>query len=178
MAFFINMADVRMVRVVHYKGYGTRASQLLPQSWGNPYPWLDPDLMGLIAECLYADWQHRPTLQQALERASDAVLNKTADSFPEPEEETDDAISRFVQQFVLDCLRILTWAKQIDIIGIFSIALRHGELSKCTRYRAIYTLDSRAYVLPQRAICSSLQYIPKYISRRPIWPVCPINFRA
>ncbi|KAI0440783.1 kinase-like domain-containing protein [Xylaria telfairii] len=103
MAFFINMADVRMLRVVYYKGYGTRASQLLPQSWGNPYPWLDPDLMGLIAECLYADWWHRPTLQQALERASDAVLNKTADSFPEPEEETDDAINRFVQRYIFDC---------------------------------------------------------------------------
>ncbi|KAI0454007.1 hypothetical protein F5B21DRAFT_525261 [Xylaria acuta] len=106
-AFFINMADISQLRVVNYNGFGTRAGQLLPQSWGDPYPWLDPDLAGLIAQCMYIDWKKRPTLQQALDRASNAVLNKTADSFPEPEEETDDAINQFVQECVFDRLRIV-----------------------------------------------------------------------
>ncbi|KAI0532331.1 kinase-like domain-containing protein [Xylaria digitata] len=102
-AFFINMAGINQRQPVMYKGFATRGGQLLPQSWGEPYPWLDPDLAGLIAECMYDDLTKRPTLQQALDRARHAVLNKTADSFPEPEEETDKAIMDFVQQFVLDC---------------------------------------------------------------------------
>ncbi|TGJ86997.1 hypothetical protein E0Z10_g1738 [Xylaria hypoxylon] len=106
-AFFINMANINQRQQVIYKGFETRGGQLLPQYWGEPYPWLDPDLAGLIAECMYDDWTRRPTLQQALDRASDAVLNKTAESFPEPEEETDDAITDFVQQFVPDYLSIV-----------------------------------------------------------------------
>ncbi|KAI0487239.1 kinase-like domain-containing protein [Xylaria cf. heliscus] len=102
-AFFINMADIAQNRVIDYEGFGTLGGQLLPQSWGLPYPWLDPDLGGLIAKCMYVDWEKRPTLQQALEIARNAVLNKTADSFPEPAEETDGAISRFVQRYILDC---------------------------------------------------------------------------
>ncbi|KAI0204284.1 hypothetical protein F4808DRAFT_457387 [Astrocystis sublimbata] len=94
------MADISQRRVVDYRGFGTRAGQLLPQSWGDPYPWLDPDLAGLIAECMYDDWENRPTLEQALGRARNAVLTKTANSFPEPEEETDVAISNFVQESV------------------------------------------------------------------------------
>ncbi|KAI1755969.1 kinase-like domain-containing protein [Xylaria castorea] len=109
-AFFINMADISQRQVVDYKGFGTTAGQLLPQSWGEPYPWLDPDLAGLIAQCMYIDWKKRPTLQQALERASDAVLSKSPYSFPEPEEETDDAIIEFVQEYVLDRLTIVAWA--------------------------------------------------------------------
>ncbi|TRX94052.1 hypothetical protein FHL15_005130 [Xylaria flabelliformis] len=102
-AFFINMADINQREVVAYKGFGTRAGQLLPQFWGDPYPWLDPDLAGLIAECLYIDQENCPTLEEALERASDAVLNKTAASFSEPEEETDYAINQFVQTYILNC---------------------------------------------------------------------------
>ncbi|KAI1733832.1 kinase-like domain-containing protein [Xylaria scruposa] len=109
-AFFINMADISQRQVVNYKGFGTQAGQLLPQSWGDPYPWLDPDLAGLIAECMYVDLENRPTLQQALDRASDAVLNKTAASFSEPEEETDYAINQFVQTYViLNRLTIVAW---------------------------------------------------------------------
>ncbi|KAI0195574.1 kinase-like domain-containing protein [Xylaria flabelliformis] len=102
-AFLINMADINTREVVHYKGFGTQAGQLLPQFWGDPYPWLDPDLAGLIAECMYVDMENRPTLEDALERASDAVLNKTAASFSEPEEETDYAINEFVQTYILNC---------------------------------------------------------------------------
>ncbi|KAI8953354.1 hypothetical protein F4801DRAFT_588277 [Xylaria longipes] len=104
-AFFINMADISQRQVVNYKGFETRGGQLLPQPWGEPYPWLDPDLAGLIAECMYVDWKKRPTLQQALDRARNAILNKTADSFPEPDEETDGAINQFVQECVLDRLK-------------------------------------------------------------------------
>ncbi|KAI1422057.1 hypothetical protein F5Y12DRAFT_800187 [Xylaria sp. FL1777] len=101
-AFMIKMAGINLQQKQLYRGLSTMAGELLPQNWGNPYPWLDPDLAGLIAECMYQDVGKRPTLQRVLDRAGDAVMNKKASSFPEPEEETDDAIKKFLQKYVLD----------------------------------------------------------------------------
>lgn len=85
-----------------HKGSATLGGEFLRQSWGNPYPWLDCDLAELVAECLYEDSRHRPTLQEALRRASDAVMNKRARDFRYSEEETDKAIKEFVQRLVFD----------------------------------------------------------------------------
>ncbi|KAI1314232.1 hypothetical protein F5Y03DRAFT_402459 [Xylaria venustula] len=101
-AFMIKMADISMRQTKMYRGSSTYAGEILPQSYGNPYPWLDRDLAGLIAECMYEDMNRRPTLKQALDRAGDAVMNKRARSFREPAEETDDAIRTFVQRYILD----------------------------------------------------------------------------
>ncbi|KAI0966408.1 kinase-like domain-containing protein [Xylaria arbuscula] len=101
-AFMIKMADINMRQTKIYRGSSTYVGEILPQYYGNPYPWLDPDLAGLIAECMYEDVNRRPTLKQVLDRAGDGVMNKRARSFPEPGEETDDAIREFVQRYILD----------------------------------------------------------------------------
>ncbi|KAJ2981290.1 hypothetical protein NUW58_g6724 [Xylaria curta] len=101
-AFFINMADLPEEPTTLHKGFETHGGQLLPQTWGVPFPWLDPDLAELIAECMYISRRRRPTLQEVLNRATNAVHIKTANSFPEPHEETDEAINQFVQTYILD----------------------------------------------------------------------------
>ncbi|KAI3335946.1 kinase-like domain-containing protein [Ustulina deusta] len=90
------------IRPELYKGFETSGAYLLPRPERNPYPWLDPDLSGLMAECMYTDRARRPSLQQALSRAQHAVLNKTSNMFPNPDQETDEAIKDFVQQFILN----------------------------------------------------------------------------
>ncbi|RWA07344.1 hypothetical protein EKO27_g7760 [Xylaria grammica] len=100
--FFIKMANLRTGRLRVHKGFETRATELLEESWGRSYPWLDRDLAELIAECMYYDAARRPSLQEALTRAGDAVMNRRANSFPEPQNETDDAIREFVQRYILD----------------------------------------------------------------------------
>ncbi|KAI0515060.1 kinase-like domain-containing protein [Xylaria bambusicola] len=101
-AVMINMAGINTERTKIYKGKATLAGDIIPQRWGNPYEWLDPDLAGLIAECMYKDSRNRPTLEGALRRASDAVMNKRPGSYPEPREETNDAIQKFVQKYILN----------------------------------------------------------------------------
>ncbi|KAJ3565478.1 hypothetical protein NPX13_g7489 [Xylaria arbuscula] len=98
--YMIKMADLNMRTTQLHKGFETFGGEFLRQSWGNPYPWLDKDLAELIAECLYEDSAHRPSLQTALMRASDAVMNKRPRDFRNPREENDDAINSFVQRSV------------------------------------------------------------------------------
>ncbi|KAI1357781.1 kinase-like domain-containing protein [Xylaria arbuscula] len=98
--YMIKMADLNMRTTQLHKGFETFGGEFLRQSWGNPYPWLDKDLAELIAECLYEDSAHRPSLQTALMRASDAVMNKRPRDFRNPREENDDAIDSFVQRSV------------------------------------------------------------------------------
>ncbi|KAK5636279.1 hypothetical protein RRF57_011991 [Xylaria bambusicola] len=120
-AFMINMADINTRRTKIYKGKLTLAGDILPQYWGNPYEWLDPDLAGLIAECMYEDLRNQPTLEGALRRAADAVMNKRPGSYPEPGEETNDVIKRFVQRFVLDHRIVVSLTNDAGLVDIFSM---------------------------------------------------------
>ncbi|GAW15350.1 hypothetical protein ANO14919_047590 [Xylariales sp. No.14919] len=86
-----------------YKGSETIGGYLLRLPGRvSRYPWLDPDLAGFMAECMYTDPAKRPDLQRALTVATNAVANKTHDMFPNPDEETDEAIEAFLQALVLD----------------------------------------------------------------------------
>ncbi|KAI0521238.1 hypothetical protein F5B22DRAFT_643965 [Xylaria bambusicola] len=83
-----------------HEGFETIGAYLLPKNGRDPYPWLDKDLAHLMAECMYRDPARRPTLEQAFTRASQAVKGKTPDNFPNPQEETDQVVRNFTQQFV------------------------------------------------------------------------------
>ncbi|KAI0966918.1 kinase-like domain-containing protein [Xylaria arbuscula] len=103
LASFITMKPyIIFNQVGMHKGFKTRGAYLLSGPEGDPYPWLDTDLSDLMAECMYLDPERRPTLQQALDRASRAVLDKTPDMFVNPDDETDEAIRNFAQEFILD----------------------------------------------------------------------------
>ncbi|KAI1304798.1 kinase-like domain-containing protein [Xylaria venustula] len=103
LASFITMKPYKILNQTRmHKGSQTRGGYLLPGPRGNPYPWLDTDLANLMAECMYLDPGRRPTLAQALDRASNAVLNKTPNMFARPKDETDKAIRNFTQEFILD----------------------------------------------------------------------------
>ncbi|KAI1123218.1 kinase-like protein [Nemania abortiva] len=67
-----------------------------------PLPWLDPELRDILARCMYVHEQQRPTLQEALQVARDAVHSKTATSFQAPDMETDSAVNAFVQEFIFN----------------------------------------------------------------------------
>ncbi|KAI1326839.1 kinase-like protein [Xylariaceae sp. FL0255] len=87
---------------VAYLGRQTVASSLLAQAnRAPPFPWLDPELIDLLAKCMYQDAKYRPPLQGLLEAAIKAVA-KPPDSFPVPTDETDEAIGVFIQEMVLD----------------------------------------------------------------------------
>ncbi|TRX95458.1 hypothetical protein FHL15_003789 [Xylaria flabelliformis] len=82
----------------------TRVGNILPPEDNpndDPFPHVDFDLRDLIARCLYVDAQKRPTLQEALEEAQRAVA-RDPDTFPDPEEETDERIRDFFQKFIHD----------------------------------------------------------------------------
>ncbi|KAI0183386.1 kinase-like domain-containing protein [Xylaria flabelliformis] len=82
----------------------TRVGSILPPEDNpndDPFPHVDFDLRDLIARCLYVDAQKRPTLQEALEEAQRAVA-RDPDTFPDPEEETDERIRDFFQKFIHD----------------------------------------------------------------------------
>ncbi|KAK5635337.1 hypothetical protein RRF57_011049 [Xylaria bambusicola] len=84
-----------------HRGFETAGAYLLPRAGKNPYPWLDTDLANLMAECMYIDPSKRPALEQALNRATQAVEGKTPNNFPNPREETDRAVRNFTQRFVI-----------------------------------------------------------------------------
>ncbi|KAI1357697.1 kinase-like protein [Xylaria arbuscula] len=85
-----------------YKGFKTRAVHLLSTDDAPlPLPWLDPDLRDFLARCMYESLQ-RPKLQEALQITQNAVISKTAESFPVPRMETDSAIDSFVQVYIFD----------------------------------------------------------------------------
>ncbi|KAI1423340.1 kinase-like domain-containing protein [Xylaria sp. FL1777] len=85
-----------------YQGSRTRGGYLLLTPQGIPFPWLDPALAGLMAQCLYILPDRRPSLQEALARASYAVLRKPSNMYPNPQEETDEVIKNFVQNYILN----------------------------------------------------------------------------
>ncbi|KAJ3576225.1 hypothetical protein NPX13_g3766 [Xylaria arbuscula] len=85
-----------------YKGFKTRAVHLLSTDDAPlPLPWLDPDLRDFLARCMYEESLQRPKLQEALQITQNAVLSKTAESFPVPRMETDSAIDS-VQMYIFD----------------------------------------------------------------------------
>ncbi|KAI1317010.1 kinase-like protein [Xylariaceae sp. FL0255] len=92
---------------VIYKGSETRAGKLVGQNGiePHPFPWLDPELRDILLRCLYLDIENRPSLREVLDIAEAAVLEKTATSFPNPVEETDEAVADFMQEFLLDVPR-------------------------------------------------------------------------
>ncbi|KAI1753564.1 kinase-like protein [Xylaria castorea] len=96
---------------VVWKNGSTRAGNILPPEDDlddDPFPMVDLDLRDLIARCLYADARKRPTLQEALDEAQKAVA-RDPDTFPEPDEETDDSILEFFQVYIHDapdCFRV------------------------------------------------------------------------
>ncbi|KAF2967437.1 hypothetical protein GQX73_g6172 [Xylaria multiplex] len=103
MITFITMSPGRSMTTVDHEGHETHAAAILPSPQApNPYPWLDPQLAGAIARCQYRDVDRRPELPDLLVQARNAVLSGTADSYPIPENETNDAIEDFCQRFILD----------------------------------------------------------------------------
>ncbi|KAI1327607.1 hypothetical protein F5Y16DRAFT_399182 [Xylariaceae sp. FL0255] len=65
---------------------------------------LCPDLLNLLLGCLHDDEKQRPRLQGVFVTAYNAVLTKTAASFPDPASETDEAIEAFLQQYFFDAM--------------------------------------------------------------------------
>jgi hypothetical protein len=63
---------------------------------------LDPALNTFLGLCLHPIVFERPTLQQALDTALNAVTTRTTDSFANPAGETDDFIRAFWQEFLYD----------------------------------------------------------------------------
>ncbi|KAI0411314.1 hypothetical protein F5X98DRAFT_380902 [Xylaria grammica] len=123
MLYFITMIPSVIFRPGIYRGEQTAAGVILHTPPAeNPYPWLDPQLAGLLAECQYYDASKRPGLEQLLARAKFAVLNKVPESFPEPEYETDEYIRDFHQRSVTCSLTTsnMMLANIGDIIGTFS----------------------------------------------------------
>jgi hypothetical protein len=51
---------------------------------------------------LYEDELERPGLQEAVQVVQNAVLSKTAMSFPVPDMETESAVNAFVQEFIFN----------------------------------------------------------------------------
>ncbi|KAI1146518.1 kinase-like protein [Nemania diffusa] len=78
------------------------------QRWGSAMNifdaavWLDPELRDFLARCMYEDEDKRPTLREALPVVQNAVDSKTAMSFPEPDMETESAVTAFVQEFIFN----------------------------------------------------------------------------
>ncbi|KAI1425844.1 kinase-like protein [Xylaria sp. FL1777] len=96
-----NIRDVAMV--VPWEGSDTQATVILPTPDGrDPYPSVDLELRDLIARCMYSDPYKRPSLEQLLEIASNAVQTKTPQSFPNPEQESDAAVRAFWKRFAYD----------------------------------------------------------------------------
>ncbi|RWA14581.1 hypothetical protein EKO27_g490 [Xylaria grammica] len=106
MLYFVTMIPTVIYRPGIYRGEQTAAGVVLHTPPAeDPYPWLDPQLAGLLAECQYYDASKRPGLEQLLARAKFAVLNRVPESFPEPEHETDEYIRYFHQRYVLNFTR-------------------------------------------------------------------------
>ncbi|RYC57397.1 hypothetical protein CHU98_g8818 [Xylaria longipes] len=88
-----------------YQGSPTRAGNLV--GTGDPpfpLPWLDPELRDFLARCMYTNERLRPTLQEAVQVAQNAVHSKTPMSFPMPDMETESAINAFVQDLIFNVL--------------------------------------------------------------------------
>ncbi|KAI8634188.1 kinase-like protein [Xylariaceae sp. FL1651] len=97
----ITMSSASSLRVV-YRGRETRAAHIMPHYGTRFFPWLDPGLSDLVSRCMYANFYDRPSLKEALDQASNAVLMKEPDSYPRPAEESDDAIKNFLQEYLYD----------------------------------------------------------------------------
>ncbi|KAI1319737.1 kinase-like protein [Xylariaceae sp. FL0255] len=90
-----------------YLGIETRALDLVGETGDQPFPlpWLDPDLRDLLARCMYENRKNRPTLQEALQIAEEAVRSKSATSYPDPVMEATEAINDFIQELILNVPR-------------------------------------------------------------------------
>ncbi|KAI0534349.1 hypothetical protein GGR58DRAFT_516198 [Xylaria digitata] len=105
MITFVTMSPGRSMRTVDYAGHETHAAAILPSPQApNPYPWLYPQLAGVISRCQYRDARQRPELAKLLAQARNVVLHRTAGLYPNPEDETDDAIRDFCQRSVIGSL--------------------------------------------------------------------------
>ncbi|TGJ85771.1 hypothetical protein E0Z10_g2974 [Xylaria hypoxylon] len=89
-------------QVITWEGYETRAGVILPKYGFDPCPMIDMELRTLIARCMSVNPSRRPTLEEALEQATNAVSTKTPNSFPDPEMETDRAIREYWQEVTYD----------------------------------------------------------------------------
>ncbi|KAI1437508.1 kinase-like protein [Xylaria sp. CBS 124048] len=87
---------------VEYRGRTTQAGEVTPRLGPDNLTGLDVELRDLICQCMYTELEDRPSLQDALSIARDAVMNKTPDFFPSPELETDEAIQEFWQRSLYD----------------------------------------------------------------------------
>ncbi|KAI1746027.1 kinase-like protein [Xylaria scruposa] len=87
-----------------WKDHLTRAGNIVPMEADysdDPFPRVDFDLRDLVARCLYVDAAQRPTLQEALDAGLAAVV-RDPETFPDPDDETDEAIRDFFQRFIHD----------------------------------------------------------------------------
>ncbi|KAI0910688.1 kinase-like protein [Ustulina deusta] len=88
---------------VDWENHTTLAGAILPSPHGHdPYPSVDLELRGLVARCMYTGPSKRPSLEEVLAITSNAVLTKTAVSFPDPTQETNGAIRAFWQRLIFD----------------------------------------------------------------------------
>ncbi|KAI1211446.1 uncharacterized protein F4807DRAFT_420405 [Annulohypoxylon truncatum] len=95
--------DVRISAwITEYQGFETRATEILEHGNGAKYPTLDDDLRDFLAICLADHARDRPSLAEMLETAEAAVRNKTAATYPDQLEETDEAIAALIKRFVYD----------------------------------------------------------------------------
>ncbi|KAI0154391.1 hypothetical protein GGR57DRAFT_502595 [Xylariaceae sp. FL1272] len=81
-----------------YNNFLTEGGQMINAN--REYPWLDRDLSDLLVRCMYSDWTKRPTLAEALQTASNALMNKKPADYPMPATESDDAIRNFIQTYI------------------------------------------------------------------------------
>ncbi|KAL7622868.1 trans-aconitate methyltransferase 1 [Parahypoxylon ruwenzoriense] len=95
--------DVRISRwITTYRGFRTKATEILHHGNGRKYPTLDDDLRDFLARCLADEERDRPSLSTMLRVAENAVRTKTAAAFPGNSGETDRAIRNFLQKFIYD----------------------------------------------------------------------------
>ncbi|KAF2965403.1 hypothetical protein GQX73_g8175 [Xylaria multiplex] len=64
--------------------------------------WLDQELWDFLARCTDKDHLKRPSLQEALHITQNAVLSKTATSFPMPEMETERVVKAFIDELIFN----------------------------------------------------------------------------
>ncbi|KAI1141033.1 kinase-like domain-containing protein [Hypoxylon sp. FL0543] len=102
----INLIARQQVRIsawiTEYKGFETRATEILHHGNGARYPTLDDDMRDFLARCLADEERDRPTLADLLYTAETAVRNKTAAAYPGQAGETDQEIRRLLQRFIYD----------------------------------------------------------------------------
>ncbi|KAI1417187.1 kinase-like domain-containing protein [Hypoxylon sp. FL1857] len=102
----INLIARQQVRISagisEFKGFETRATEILHHGNGAKYPTLDDDMREFLARCLADEEKDRLSLADMLDIAERAVRTKTAAAYPGQAGETDEAIRDLLQRFVYD----------------------------------------------------------------------------